>query len=100
TWGSGSFVASGQTLYLGDPTADHMVDFQNPINLNGATRTITVTKGTGTGPDAKISGIISGAAGLTLSTVGVAGWNPGTLVLSGANTYTGTITVSAGTLNI
>ena len=102
TWGSGNFVASGQPLYLGDPTADHMVDFQNPINLNGAVRTITVTQGVGTGPDAKISGIISGtgASGLVINAVGVAPWNPGTLVLSGANTYSGGTTLTAGTLDI
>ncbi len=102
TWGSGNFVANGQILYLGTPTADHMVDFQNAINLNGASRTIDVTNGTGTGPAAKISSVISGtgSSGLVISAVGFAPWNPGTLVLSGANTYTGATTVSAGTLNI
>lgn len=103
TWGSGNFVASGQPLYLGTPTADHMIDFQNPINLNGGTRTITVTDGVGTGIDAKISGAISGAgaSNLVLSSVGISPWNPGTLLLSnGNNSYAGTTTVTAGTLLI
>ena len=102
TLGVGNFVASGQTLYLGTNIADHMIDFQNPIDLNGASRTITVTKGTGTGVDAKISGVISGtgASGLVISTVGFAPWNPGTIVLSGINTYAGGTTISAGTLAI
>ena len=102
TWGVGNFVASGQTLYLGTNIADHMVDFQNPIDLNGASRTITVTKGIGTGVDAKISGVISGtgASSLVISSVGFAPWNPGTIVLSGINTYAGGTTISAGTLAI
>jgi fibronectin-binding autotransporter adhesin len=102
TWNAGNFVANGQPFYLGTPTADHMVDFQNSIDLNAGTRTITVTDGVGTGADAKISGVISGtgASNLVISTVGVAPWNPGTLILSGTNTYVGTTTVSAGTLNI
>jgi fibronectin-binding autotransporter adhesin len=103
TWGSGNFVASGQPLYLGTQTADHMVDFQNPINLNAGTRTITVTDGVGTGIDAKISGVISGtgASNLVMNTVGVSPWNPGTLLLSnGNNSYAGTTTVVAGTLLI
>jgi fibronectin-binding autotransporter adhesin len=101
TWASGNFVANGQTLYLGTPTADHMVDFQNPINLNGASRTITVTDGAGTGVDAKISGVISGTgtSNLVMSTVGIAPWNPGSLLLSnGNNSYAGTTTINAGTL--
>jgi fibronectin-binding autotransporter adhesin len=101
TWGSGNFVASGQPLYLGTPTADHMIDFQNPINLNAGTRTISVTDGVGTGIDAKISGVISGAgaSNLVMNSVGISPWNPGTLLLSnGNNSYAGTTTVIAGTL--
>ena len=101
TWGAGNFVASGQTLYLGTPTADSMVDFQNPINLNLASRTITVTNGVGTGIDAKLSGVISGtgASNFVMSAVGFAPWNPGSLLLSnGNNSYAGTTTISAGTL--
>jgi autotransporter-associated beta strand protein len=103
TWGSGNFVASGQTLYLGTPMADHMIDFQNPINLNAGTRTITVTDGAGTGIDAKISGVISGtgASNLVMSGLGISPWNSGTLLLSnGNNSYAGTTTVTAGTLLI
>ena len=102
TWGAGNFVASGQPLYLGSFIADHMLDFQNSINLNGAIRTITVTDGVGTGVDARISGVISGtgASGLIINSVGIAPWNPGTIVLSGINTYTGGTTIDAGTLSV
>ena len=101
TWGAGNFVASGQPLYLGTSTADHMVDFQNPINLNGASRTITVTDGVGTGVDAKLSGVISGTgtSNFVMNSVGFAPWNPGTLLLSnGNNSYAGTTTINAGIL--
>ena len=103
TWGAGNFVASGQPLYLGTQTADHMIDFQNPIDLNGASRTITVTDGVGTGLDAKISGVISGigTSSLVMNSVGISPWNPGTLLLSnGNNSYAGTTTVIAGTLQL
>lgn len=101
TWNSGNFVASGQPFYLGTPTADHMVDFQNPINLNALTDIVNLTAGTGTGADAKLSGVISGtgASNLVISTVGAAPWNPGSLILSnGSNSYAGTTTINAGTL--
>jgi autotransporter-associated beta strand protein len=101
TWGSGNFLANGQPLYLGTQTADHMIDFQNPINLNAGTRTITVTDGAGSGIDAKISGVISGAgaSNLVMNSVGISPWNPGTLLLSnGNNSYAGTTTITAGTL--
>ena len=102
TWGAGNFVASGQPLYLGSSTADHMLDFQNSIDLNGAIRTITVTDGVGTGVDAEISGVISGtgASGLIINGVDIAPWNPGRVVLSGINTYAGGTTIDAGTLSV
>ena len=75
------------------------MDFQNGINLNGATRTIETIRGVGATPEGKISGVISGAAGLTLDNT-TTGLTPGTLILSGANTYSGATTVNAGALNI
>jgi autotransporter-associated beta strand protein len=99
TWGSGSFLAAGQVLYLGSFTADHTVDFQNGINLNGATRSIQVLHGVGAVPEGKISGVISGAGTSNLSLDAVPGYSAGSLTLSnGANSYAGTTTVNAGTL--
>ena len=57
------------------------------VTLN-ATPTVTVSGNTLT-----IGGIISGEFGLTKAGVG-------TLILSGANTYTGTTTINAGTLEL
>lgn len=62
----------------------------NILTLSGGTPTITVNQ-LGTGKTATIGLEIAGTAGLTKMGVG-------TLVLSGANSYTGTTTISAGTL--
>ncbi len=64
----------------------------NNLILAGTTPTITVNA-LGTGKTATISAIIEGSAGLTKA-------GAGTLVLTGANTFTGGITISAssGTL--
>ena len=57
------------------------------LTLAGTTPTVN----TGTGISATINAIVAGSAGLTKS-------GAGTLVLNGANSYTGTTTLSAGTL--
>lgn len=102
TWGSGSFIVSGQSLNLGSPTATHTLDFQNPINLNGLTGSIALTSGINTAADAKLSGVISGSlAGSNFVINGPTsiGGSPGTLLLSnGNNSYIGTTTINAGTL--
>ncbi len=95
TWASGSFVPSGQTLILGASSATNMVDFQNPINLNAATRTVQVDNGSAS-IDGKISGIISTSTG----TAGLTKTGTGTLALSATNTYNGTTTVSAGVIDL
>ena len=79
---------------LGSPSDDAMVDFQNGIALNGATRTIQVNGGFAA-VDAQISGSIagSGTAGLTITGDGV-------LQLAANNTYSGTTTVPAATLRL
>jgi fibronectin-binding autotransporter adhesin len=64
----------------------------NNLILAGTTPTITVNA-LGTGKTATISAIIQGSAGLTKA-------GTGTLILSGANTYTGTTIVNAGTLQL
>ena len=69
--GSGAIILSGGT-----------------INLGGTTPTITVNNTTNT-----IDSIISGFAGLTKA-------GTGTLILTGANTYTGTTTIQRGTMQL
>ena len=82
------------SLILNQATAIGTLNFQNPLDLNGATRTATVNT-TAVANSGQISGAVSNssatAANLTKT-------GPGRLVLSGANTYNGGSTVSAGIL--
>ena len=64
----------------------------NNLILAGTTPTITVNA-LGTAKTATISAIIQGPEGMTKQ-------GTGTLILSGANTYTGTTIVNAGTLRL
>lgn len=65
--------------------------FTGPVNLNAAVRTLTTNQAV------TLSGVISSGAGSGLTKAGTS-----TLTLSGtgANTYTGTTTVTAGTLTM
>jgi autotransporter-associated beta strand protein len=95
TWASGYFVPDGQKLMLGSSSADHTLDFQSAINLNGAVRTVYVSLGTNT-VEARLSGILSSTpSGGGLTKVGA-----GTLELTAANTYTGSTLVADGTLRL
>ena len=85
TWNTaaGSFGSAG--LILGSVDSDSKVTFQNPIDLNGAVRAVTVYDGSAA-VDAELSGILSGAAASGLNKLG-----NGTLVLSADNTSNGSI---------
>lgn len=94
TWGSGGFVPAGQTLIFGSSNANAQLDFQNPIALGDAVRTIQVNDNTNSTADrAVLSGVISGTVGNGLTKTG-----NGTLFFNAANTYTGATTVSAGSV--
>ena len=98
TWGGNGFMGTGgATMVLGSTTADNKVILTNNINLvatDGFQRPIYVEKGLG-GDSAELSGVLS--PNLT-GTVGLSKQGPGTLILSGLNTYNGPTTVTAGTL--
>ena len=97
-WGStASFVAAGQNLTLSLPSADGRLTFNNPIDTNGAARTVVVNKGTGTTVDAALPGVISDSLGTNGGLVKV---GAGVLVLSGANTYGGATNVLSGTVRV
>jgi autotransporter-associated beta strand protein len=83
------------TLKFGSTTSNAEVEMTNNINLNGADRTIDVTAGVG-GDFATMSGILSNSTG----TAGFTKTGTGMLVLTNANTYNGTTTISGGTLQL
>ncbi|MGC3968964.1 MAG: autotransporter-associated beta strand repeat-containing protein [Pirellulales bacterium] len=87
TWNVGGFMGTSATttgpLVLNSATALGEVEIRNSIDLNGATRTITVNDNTSTFTDfATITGVISGTGNLIKN-------GAGTLQLLGANTYVG-----------
>ncbi len=80
---------------FGSTGSDSKVVVQNDVGINNfnGTRNITVNLGTGTA-SAEIAGVISnGAAG---GNNGIVKLGLGDLVLSNANTFTGTTTINAG----
>jgi fibronectin-binding autotransporter adhesin len=93
---SAYFGGTAGTVTLGTPiTANSLTFNTNGYTLSGSTLTLagttpTVTVNTGT---ATISSVIAGTAGLTKN-------GPSSLNLTGANTFSGGITVNAGTLVI
>ncbi len=101
TWGANGFLtdATGTSDYdyifkLGSATSTHTLEFQNAINLGNRQRFIEVADGTSnTNVDARLSGVLSGAGGLTKT-------GAGTLALTSANSYTGSTSVITGQLQI
>ena len=94
------FGGTAGTVTLGGAITAHSLTFNttgytvggggaNTLTLAGATPTISMASGI----SATISSVIAGTAGLTKAGLG-------TLILTGANTYTGGTTISAGTLQI
>ncbi len=86
-WGSSVFNPSA--LVLNDTGANTNLTLVNGINLNGATRTVTVNS-TAAGAEALVSGQITNG--------GFIKGGAGRLALSAANTFAGGTTVNAGTL--
>ena len=96
TWNSTYFLPSSgstsATLVLGSHQATGTINFENPINLGNAARTVQVNQGSGMAAvDAQLSGVLSGSGGLTVT-------GDGALALTASNTYSGGTTVSGGIL--
>ncbi|MEY4939159.1 MAG: hypothetical protein RIQ93_894, partial [Verrucomicrobiota bacterium] len=89
--GAGKLTLGGNVTY--DATNNPLgATLSGKLEL-GADRTFTIGNSSNAAADLTVSAVISDGFGLTKA-------GSGTLVLSGANTYTGTTTVSAGVLNI
>lgn len=91
-WGSTQyFVPDGAPLIFGSTTADNVVTFNHDIDLNGATRTINAVDNALVTTDwATLPGVLSNG--------GITKTGNGVLRLTGANTFTGPVTVTLGTL--
>ena len=92
TWDSGNFVGAGSSLLFGSDSANADVYFKNAINLGGGERTIVNNGGVDGDNLVYLKGVLSNGS-LVLGD----GITTGTIVLSAANTYTGTTTVKSGT---
>ena len=78
----------GGDVTLGNATNTGLLTFSGTVDLDGSTHTMT------TASDVVLSGIISGSNG------GLSKAGAGTLTLSGTNTFTSDVNISAGTLAI
>ncbi|QOG03322.1 autotransporter-associated beta strand repeat-containing protein [Flavobacterium sp. MDT1-60] len=90
--GSGTLTLGGTVTVTDITTGTSGATISCPVALGG-NRIFNVGDDGSTATDLTISGVISGGSTLTKNGVG-------TLILSGSNTYTGTTTVSAGTLKL
>ncbi len=93
-WGSTTgFVDSGSSLIFSSVYAGGTVAFENPVDLNGATRTIQVDNGTAV-VDAAFTQPVSGAGAGLIKT------GSGTLALADGNTFDGSLWVQAGAVRV
>jgi len=91
-------ISAGATFY-GSGTSNHPdVVFTGPISLTGSTQTVTTTLSSGS----TFNGLIqfNGSVGDGGNAYGLTKAGAGTLVLGGSNTYSGTTTLTAGTLRV
>ena len=97
-WGSATGINGAYTLYLNSIQAKAETEWLNPIDLNNAARTIQVDDNPNTAADfATISGLIQSA---TPASGSLTKSGTGKLVLTQTETYTGTTTISGGTLQL
>ena len=99
TMTGGAVTTAAGTLTLGGNVTTNAsansATISGNLDFGSATRTFTIADGTAA-DDMSISAVISSASGA----YGITKAGSGTMVLSAANTYTGTVTVNAGVLNI
>ncbi|MCI5076512.1 MAG: hypothetical protein MRY80_15880 [Oricola sp.] len=92
TWGSGSFVGTGDALLFGSSSADSDVYFENAINLAGSERVIVNNGGADGENWLYLDGVLSNG-----SVKFGDGTTQGTIALTAANTHSGSTTVQTGT---
>jgi fibronectin-binding autotransporter adhesin len=101
SWNTGGFVPTGESLLFGSASATDSVYFTNDIDLgNAGTRNVAVVSGIDAMSTAVLSGVISGAAGLSINAAAGDSAQPGVLVLTNASVYTGGTNIAAGVLRL
>ncbi len=85
-------MAGGQLIYVGPAAAP--VTFTGAWTLPSGSSELTIGNGSHTSSKMTISGNVGGSGGALVKD------GLGTLVLSGSNTYTGSTTINAGTLQL
>lgn len=88
---------NGKSLILGAADATNKIIWVNSLDLGGGSRTVQVNDGPAP-VDAEIRGVIQQSAGV--AGVGLSKPGAGTLLLSAANTFTGPLSVTAGTVMV
>jgi autotransporter-associated beta strand protein len=97
-WGSPFFKPSTLILQAATAQNNSSLTFDNPINLNGETRTIFSAPTTGTGAgSATLARVVRNTAATPAGLIKTGG---GRLNLNAANTYDGGTTLEAGTLQL
>ncbi len=93
--GTGSFVKTSP-LVLSSTAADSTITFTNALNLSGGTRTVDVDNGS-----ADVDAVLSGQVGVSGGTNGnLTKSGAGTLALTNSNLLSGSISVTAGALQL
>lgn len=93
--GVGILTLLGNVTYDATNNAGAAV-IQGKLALGGSTRTFSIADSTGTASELTVNAVISDGA----ATAGIIKTGGGTMILTGANSYTGTTSLTGGTLQV
>ena len=97
TWGSATFNPTEFVLQSATTNPNGLGTLSSSIDLNGATRTIRSDQSAASTRSGTFSGVISNSSG---TAAGLTKTGIGKHILTAANTYNGTTTITTGTLQL